>query len=77
MRSVDGGAVRTDGMNSTSSRLRRNDQNGPGISNFDGSECQLDGMAGERVAESFPQVEGRHESWSLPARLAPPRKPSM
>lgn len=45
--------------------------------NFDGSGCQLDGMAGERVAESFPQVEGRLESWSLPVQLAPPRKTRM
>lgn len=40
-------------------------------------ECHLDRMVDERVAESFPQVEGRQESWSLPGRLAPLRKPSM
>lgn len=37
MRSVEDGAVSTDGMNLIDSRISRNDQNGPGVSNFDGS----------------------------------------
>lgn len=38
---------------------------------LDGSECQLDGMANERVAEKCPLEEGRQVSWSLPRGLAP------
>lgn len=39
-------------MNVVDRRIRRNSQNGP-------DECQLDGMAEERVAESLPQAEGK------------------
>lgn len=41
---------------------------------LDGPECQLDGMANERVAEKCPLAEGRQVSWSLRRGLAP-RKP--
>lgn len=41
----------------------------PGRLYLDGSECQLHGMANERVAEKCLLAEGMQVSWSLPKGL--------